>query len=137
MFRRTIALALAGLALAAPPALAHSHTHWNSQMKDATDTASRSAGGCSVKTVKSVWPSRSLLVSCSRSHTTTLVYVFPIGRSGSGHCRIQGTPTSGVSRWGRANVHSSVKVSGDALRVTVTVTAGTAVLSTVSVGYYC
>ena len=137
MVRRTIALALAGLALAAPPALAHSHTHWNSQMKDATEAASRSAGGCSIKTVKSFWPSQSLLVSCGRSQTATLVYVFPIGHSGSGHCRVQGTPTSGVSRWGHAYVHSSVKVSGDTLRVTVTVTAGTAVLSTVSVGYYC
>jgi hypothetical protein len=134
MLRRTIALALAGLALAAPPALAHSH--WNSQMKDATATASRSAGGCSIKTIKTWWPSHSLSISCSRSQTATFVYVFPIGHSGHGHGGVHGKPTSGVSRWGSATVRHSVKIAGDTLRVTVTVTAGTAVLSTVSVGYY-
>jgi hypothetical protein len=136
MFRRTIALALAGLALAAPPALAHSN--WNSQMKHATETASRAAGGCSIKPG---WQHGSLLVTCDSRHTATLVYSFPIGHSshdhgGHGHGGIQGTPTSGVSWWGHATVHHSVKVAGGTLRVTVTVTRGTAVLSSVSVGYY-
>jgi hypothetical protein len=131
MLRRTIALALAGLALAAPPALAHSN--WNSQMKDATQTASRTAGGCSIKPG---WQHGSLFVTCDQRHTATLVYVFPISHSGSGHGGVQGTPTSGVSWWGHATVHHSVKVSGGALRVTVSVTSGKAVLSSVSVGYY-
>jgi hypothetical protein len=126
MLRRTIALALAGLAIAAPPALAHSH--WNSQMKDGTQTASRTAGGCSIKPG---WYHGSLLVSCDSTHTATLTYDFPIGHGGT-----KGTPWCGVSRWGYADVHHSVKVSGSTLRVTVAVKDGTAVLSTVSVGYY-
>jgi hypothetical protein len=132
MLRRTIPLALAGLALAAPSALAHSN--WNSQMKDATQTASRTAGGCSIKPG---WHHGSLFVTCDRRHTATLAYSFPIGHRGSGHCHVQGKPTSGVSWWGHATVHHSVKVAGDTLRVTVTVSAGTADLSSVSVGYYC
>jgi hypothetical protein len=126
MIRRTIALALAGLAIAAPPALAHSQ--WNSQMKNGSDTASRSTGGC---TVKAGWH-HSLVVTCNSRHTATFVYAFPIGHGGQVH----GTPTSGVSSWGRADVHRTVKVSGGMLRVTVTVTDGMAILYTVSVGYY-
>ena len=126
MLRRSIALALAGLAMAAPPALAHSH--WNSQMKDATQTASRSPGGCTIRTGSM---HGSLVVTCDHGHHATLTYVFPIGHGG-----IQGTPWCGVSRWGFATVHHSVKASGDTLRVTVSVAGGTAVLSTVSLGYY-
>jgi hypothetical protein len=127
MVRRTIALALAGLALTATPALAG--THWNSQMKDATRTASRSPGGCGIHP-----GSRrgSLLVTCKGGHTATLVYTFPIGR----HSHVQGTPTCGVSREGDARVHGHVRVSGGSLRVTVTVTRGKARLDTISVGYY-
>lgn len=136
MLRRTITLALAGLALAAPPALAdhHHHTQWHSQMKVATDTASRAAGGC---TVKPGW-NHSLLVTCSSRDTATFVYVFPVSHSGSGPGRVQGTPTSGVSWWGRhgTDVHDSVKVAGTTLRETVTVTDGFAQLFTVNVGYY-
>jgi hypothetical protein len=127
MLRRTIALALAGLAIAAPPALAHSH--WNSQMKDASATASRSSGGC---TIRPGWRHGSLLVTCHSRHTATFVYAFPVSRSG----HVKGTPTSGVSWWGHAEVHRSVKVAGDVLRVTVRVTGGTAQLYSVSVGYY-
>jgi hypothetical protein len=135
MFRRTIAVALAGLAIAAPPALAdHHHTQWHSQMKHAAGTASRAAGGCSIKPA---WQHGSLLVACRSRQTATLVYVFPIGDGGPGHCRIQGKPTSGVSTWGHATVHHSVKVARNALRVTLSVTAGTTDLSSVSVGYYC
>jgi hypothetical protein len=126
MVRRTIALALAGLALAAPPALAG--THWNSQMKDATKTASRSAGGCGIHP-----GSRrgSLRITCRGGHAATLVYTFPLGRHG-----VEGTPTCGISREGNARVHGHVRVAGGSLRVTVTVTRGRAALETISVGYY-
>jgi hypothetical protein len=126
MLRRTITLALAGLAIAAPPALAGHQPQWHSQMKDAVETTSRSAGGC---TVKAGWH-HTLLVTCSR-HTATIVYVFPV--SGGA---VQGKPTSNTSWWGRADVHRSVKVVRDTLRVTVTVANGTAQLNSVSVGYY-
>jgi hypothetical protein len=130
MVRRTIALALAGLALAAPPALAKHHAQWHSQMKDASETASRSAGGC---TIRSGWH-HSLLATCDSRHTATFVYVFPIGHSGS----IHGTPTSGVAWWGHrgTDVQHSVRISGDTLRETVTVSDGFAQLLTVNVGYY-
>jgi hypothetical protein len=132
MFRRTIALALAGMAIAAPPALAdhhhHHHTQWHSLMKPASDTASRSAGGC---TVKPGWRHGSLIVSCNSRETATFVYVFPLG-----HDPVHGTPTSGVSAWGRADIHRGVKVASDSLRMTVTVTDGMAQLSSVNVGYY-
>jgi hypothetical protein len=134
MLRRTIALALAGLAVAAPPALAHSQ--WNALMTYGADTASRTAGGCSLTPG---WY-QSLIVTCDSRHTATLVYVFAIRHSGHGHGGIQGQPTSGVSlrRWGHghADVHSSVKVAGDTLRVTVTVSDGTIQLNSVNVGYY-
>jgi hypothetical protein len=129
MLRRTITLALAGLAIAAPPALAAHHHHqpqWHSQMKDGVDTASRSAADC---TVKAGWR-HTLLVTCSK-HPATIVYVFPV--SGG---TVQGTPTSNTSWWGRADVHRTVKIVGNTLRVTVTVANGTAQLKSVSVGYY-
>jgi hypothetical protein len=132
MVRRTIALALAGLAIAAPPALAQHGAQWHSQMKNATDTASRTAGGCSIK---AGWHG-SLVVRCDSRHTATLVYSFPVSHSGSGSGKVQGTPTSGVSWWGGADVHRSVRVAADTLRVTVTVSSGTAQLNSVSVGYY-
>jgi hypothetical protein len=132
MVRRTIALALAGLAIAAPPALANYTALWHSQMKNATDTASRTAGGCSIKRG---WHG-SLVVACAGKHTASLVYVFPVSHSGPGPGKVQGKPTSGVSWWGRADVHRSVKVAVDTLRVTVTVSNGTAQLNSVSVGYY-
>jgi hypothetical protein len=132
MVRRTIALALAGLALAAPPALADHGAQWHSQMKSAADTASRTAGGCSIK---AGWH-QSLVVACTRKQTASLVYAFPVSHSGQGPGKVQGTPTCGVSWWGRANVHRSVKVVSGTLRVTVTVSDGTAQLNSVSVGYY-
>jgi hypothetical protein len=127
MIRRTIALALAGLAIAAPPALAKHQAHWHSQMKDATQTASRSDGGCTIKPGSHT----SLLVTCTSRQTATLVYTFPVG-----HDNVHGTPTSGVCAWGRAEIHRGVKVAGDSLRMTVTVTDGMAELSSVNVGYY-
>jgi hypothetical protein len=132
MVRRTIALALAGLAIAAPPALATYTPQWHSQMQDATHTASRTAGGCSIRPG---WH-QSLIVACAGKHAASLVYAFPVSSSGRGPAKVQGKPTSGVSWWGRADVHRSVNVAGDTLRVTVTVSNGTAQLNSVSVGYY-
>jgi hypothetical protein len=125
--RTTVALALASLAIAAPSAFAKSH--WNSQMKSATSTASRSAGGC---TIKSGWHHGSLDVSCARGHRATLTYAFPLGRDG-----IQGKPWCSVMGWfDPSKVNRSWKVSGTTLRISVTVSDAPAFLSSVSVGYY-
>jgi hypothetical protein len=134
MLRRIIPLALAGLAIAAPQALAQNHAQWHSQMKPATDTSSRSPGGC---TIQSGW-NHSLLVTCDGGHTATFVYVFTVSHRGHGSGKVQGTPTSGVAWWGHhgTDVHSSVKASGGTLRQTVTVTHGSADLFSVNVGYY-
>ena len=126
MLRRIIWLALAGLAIAAPPALADSH--WNSQMKSAAETASRSAGGCTI----TPHSHGMLTVSCDRRDQATLTYSFPLNKGG----RIHGTPWCSVTWWGYAEVHRSWNVVNKTLRVTVTVTDGTATLSTVNVGYY-
>lgn len=126
MLRRTIALALAGLAIAAPSAFAKSH--WNSQMKSASETASRSAGGCRI----TPHSHGTLTVSCDRHDQATLTYAFSLGKSSS----IKGTPWCSVTWVGYAEVHRSWNVASKTLRVTVTVTDGTATLSTVNVGYY-
>ncbi|HEY2868606.1 MAG TPA: hypothetical protein VGJ11_03810 [Gaiellales bacterium] len=126
MLRRTIALALAGLAIAAPSALAKSH--WNSQMKSGTATASRSAGGCTLTNRSH----GTLAVSCNRSDHATLTYSFPLSKGSS----INGTPWCRVNWAGLAEVHRSCKIVSGTLRVTVTVTDGSATISTVNVGYY-
>jgi len=129
MLRRTILLALAGLAIAAPSASAKSHTHWYSQMQNATQTASRSMGGC---TIANGSYQGSLAVSCGHGDEATLTYSFPLGGK-----HIKGQPWCGVTRWwGFADVHRSWRISGGALRVTVTVADGDVMLSTVNVGYY-
>ena len=89
MLRRMIALALAGLAVVAPPALAS--PHWNSQFKNGTATASRDAGGCSIGQGSRAG---SLLVTCARHQEAALVYVFPTGHAA------QGRPSYGVSATG-------------------------------------
>jgi hypothetical protein len=126
MLRRIILLALACMALAAPPALADSH--WNSQMKHASATASRSAGGCTITAVGS--QPGPLAVTCGHREHATLVYSFPI-RNGA---QITGKPWCGVTSSGP--VSHTWKISGGALLVTVTVKEGRAQLSTISVGYY-
>jgi hypothetical protein len=128
MLRRMITLALAGLAIAAPPALANSHWHWTSRMQDATAAASRSPGGCSIKPGSQ---QGSLLVACDHGKQATLTYAFPLGKGG-----IQGKPWCGVARWGFADVSHSWRVSGGTLRVNVKVTNGMVQLYTVGVGYY-
>jgi hypothetical protein len=124
--RTTIGLALAGLAIAAPSAFANSH--WNSQMKSATATASRSAGGCTITP-----HSRGVLgVSCSGGDEATLTYAFPLKKG----ITIKGTPWCDVKWMGYADVHNRCSVVSQTLRVTVTVADGYASLSTVNVGYY-
>lgn len=123
--RTTIALALASLAIAAPSAFAKSH--WNSQMKNATATASRSAGGCTITT-----PHGKLAVSCSGGDQATLTYNFPLAKG----VTIKGTPWCDVKWMGYADVRHDWDLVNHTLRVTVTVTHGFATLSTVNVGYY-
>ena len=126
MLRRMIALALAGLAVAAPPALAS--PHWNTQIKNASDTASRVAGGCSFDKGSR---SGSLLVTCPDNHQATLVYVFTTSHTA------QGTPMVGVTGFGWARVSRSSKVGSKSIRVTVTVYGSASIqLNTVSVCYY-
>ena len=126
MLRRTIALALAGLAVAAPPALAS--PHWNSQFKNGTATASRDAGGCSIGQGSRAG---SLLVTCARDHEAALVYVFPTRHTA------QGRPSYGVSATGWGRLYGSAKVAGDSIRLTLTVGSHSSVeLNTVHVSYY-
>jgi len=132
MLRKTIGLALAGLAIAAPPALAKSH--WNAQWKYATATASRSAGSCSINPGSH---QGSLVVACNRGEQATLTYAFPIrSSSGPGSGSITGRPWCEASWWGYAHVGHSCRTSGTTLRVTVTVADDTAWLNSVNVGYY-
>lgn len=126
MLRRTIALALAGLAVAAPPALAS--PHWNSQFKYGSATASRDDGGCSLGQGSRAG---SLLVTCTGNHQASLVYVF------STRHRAHGRPTYGVSATGRGRLYGSAKVAGHSIRVTLTVCSDSSVeLNTVNVSYY-
>jgi hypothetical protein len=126
MLRRMIVLALAGIAVSAPPALAS--LHWNSQMKHGSATASRKAGGCTFAAGSQVG---SLLVTCGTHEYAKLTYVFSSSKT------VQGKATRAVSRTGRAGVQSTVSVKGTLLTVTVTVSgAGSAQVNTVSVGYY-
>ena len=124
--RTTIALALAGLAIAAPSAFARSH--WNSQMMNASATASRSAGGCTITP-----RSHGVLgVSCDRGDRATLTYAFALKKG----VTVKGTPWCSVRWMGYADVHRSCSIVRRTLRVTVTVSDGYAALSTVNVGYY-
>jgi hypothetical protein len=121
-----IALALAGLAVAAPPALAS--PHWNTQIKNASDTVSRVAGGCSFDKGSRTG---SLLVACPDNHRATLVYVFTTSRAP------QGTPMVRMAGMGWGRVYDSAKVSGKSIRVTVTVVGYARVqLNTITVSYY-
>ncbi len=125
MLRRTIALALAGLAVAAPPALG-SPPHWNSQVKNGAATASRDGDGCRFDASS---PTGELVVSCPRHRSATLTYVFFTQH------RAMGIPTGAISASGWAYVAGPVAMSGTSLRVTVRV-HGTATVNTVSVEYY-
>ncbi|MGZ4613233.1 MAG: hypothetical protein ACXV1K_08700 [Kineosporiaceae bacterium] len=122
-----IALALAGLAVAAPPALAS--PHWNTQIKNASDTASRAAGGCSFDQGSRAG---SLLVTCPDNHRATLVYMFTTSHT------VQGTnPMVRVAGGGWGRVDESAKASGKTIRVTLTVSGHAYIqLSTITVCYY-
>jgi hypothetical protein len=126
MLRRMIALALAGLAVAAPPALAS--PHWNTQLKNASATASRDAGSCAIGAGSRAG---SLLVTCADHERATLVYVFSMKH------RVQGRPTASVSATRWWGVWSSATTSGKTIRVTVTVYGDVSTqLNSVTVGYY-
>jgi hypothetical protein len=121
-----IVLAMAGLAVAAPPAFAS--PHWNSQRKPASATASRDAGKCAISPGSRAG---SLLVTCPDYETATFVYVF------STKHEAKGRPMSGVSATRPWGVWGQAKVMGKAIRVTVTVYGGGSTqLDSVSVGYY-
>ncbi|HEY2788641.1 MAG TPA: hypothetical protein VGI72_04250 [Gaiellales bacterium] len=121
-----IALALAGLAVVAPPALAS--PHWNTQIKNASDTASRVAGGCSIDKGSRTG---SLLVNCPDHHSATLVYLFTTRHS------VQGKPWARVGDTGWGRVDESAQVSGKSIRVTLTVSGHARVqLTTITVCYY-
>jgi hypothetical protein len=126
MFRRTFVLAAVGLAVTASPALAD--YHWHSQMKHGSATASRSAGGCSMRAGSDAG---SLRITCPSHHSATLSYVFP------GSHRVHGHPRAGVDGWGSAKLKSAVKVAGSSVTITLTVSGGgTRQVDSVSVGYY-
>jgi hypothetical protein len=126
MLRRITLLALAGMALAASPALAE--CHWNSQMKDASQTASRSPGGCSISAVGS--RPGPLSVTCGHREHATLVYSFPIRKGAV----ITGKPWCGVTS--SLPLTCTWKISRAALLVTIPVKEGRVRISTISVGYY-
>ena len=126
MLRRMIALALAGLVVAAPPALAS--PRWNSQTKNASATASRVAGGCSFD--QGSRPG-SVLVNCTGSHQASLVYVFTTTS------KAQKSPMLLVSGFGWAHVRRSMQVTSRSIRVTLTISGYAHIqLNTVTVSYY-
>ncbi len=125
MLRRMIALALAGLAVAAPPALG-SPPHWNSQVKNGAATASRDGNGC---TFTAGPRAGALTVSCPRHRSATLLYVFVAKR------HPWGMPTFAISTDGWGHVWGFATASGKSVRLTVTV-HGTVTVDTVSVEYY-
>jgi hypothetical protein len=125
MFRRTILLATVGLALAATPALAD--CQWQSQMKQGTATASRALGAC---TVRAGSHAGSLRVTCPSHHSASLTYLFAGTHKVYGHARV------GIDAWGSAKLSSAIKASSSSIQVTLTVSAGTTQVDSVSVCYY-
>ena len=125
MFRRSILMAIVGLALAASPALAD--CQWHSQMKQGTTTASRVMGACSARAGSHAG---SLRVRCPSGHKASLTYLFSGTHNVYGHARI------GVDAWGSAKLSSLLRVSSSSIRVTVTVSGGTTQVDSVSIGYY-
>lgn len=124
MLKRTILLAMVGLAVAATPALAS--CHWYAQMKKGSATTSRTLGKCSLR----AGHHGSVRVTCPSHRSATLTYVFT-----STH-KVKGQPRAGIAAWGDAKVGSAVTVTGSSIHVKVTVSSGTADVAFVSVGYY-
>lgn len=126
MFRRTFVLALVGLAVTASPALAD--YQWHSHMKHGTATASRTAGGCSIR---AGWDPGSLRITCPSHHSASLTYLFPDSRGVHGRLRV------GIDGWGSAKLKSAFKTDRSSIRVTLTVSGpGTRQVDSVSIGYY-
>jgi hypothetical protein len=117
------------LALSAAPALADNcQYHLHSQMVSGSQTSSRQSGGCSIASSRGA-----LTVGCRGREKATLVYTFSTGRYA-----VHGTPMGWpyASRSYHTDVEVSAKVSGTTIRVTVTVSGGTATIDSVCVGYY-
>jgi hypothetical protein len=125
MLKRTILLAMVGLAVAATPALAS--CHWYAQMKKGSATTSRTLGKCSLRAGDH---HGSVRVTCPSHRSATLTYVFT-----STH-KVKGQPRAGIAASGDAKVGSAVTVTGSSIHVTVTVSGGTTEVGSVSVGYY-
>jgi hypothetical protein len=125
MLRRMILLAMAGLAVAAPPALAS--CHWNSQMKNASATASRDPRGCSIGA--GAYPG-SLLVTCPRHQHASFVYVF------SSRHKVEGRASAHISATGWGGASSQINVKHGSVSVTVSVWGPSVQLNTVSIAYY-
>lgn len=124
MLRRTLALAAVALAVTASPALAS--RQWHSQMKHGSDTASRSAGGC---TLSPGWMPHSLRIDCPSHHHATLTYVFPC------HDGVYGQPRVGVFGYG-TSIRDQVSDSKRTIQVTLTVSGSGSQVNSVGVGYY-
>jgi hypothetical protein len=124
MLRRPRALAAVALAVTASPALAS--VQWHSQMKYGSDTASRSAGGC---TISPGWLPHSLRIDCPSHHHATLTYAFTC------HDGVNQTPRVGVYGYG-SSIRSQVSVGTKTIRVTLTVSGSRSQVNSVGVGYY-
>ncbi len=127
MIRRIAMLLTLVLALTAAPAFAGTQYRLHTQMKGGSATSSRHRGGCGVA-------SRShgeLAVTCHGRSKATLVYTFS-----TGHSRAYGKPMSWIHAYGHVHVSRSTRVSGHAIRVTVTIAGGSVTVDSVCVTYY-
>ena len=117
------------LALGAAPASASDHHyHLHTLMANASATSSRQRGGCTV----AAGSHSSLSVRCPDGHAkATLVYTFSTGGRS-----VVGRAWGWAYAHGHADVDSSITVTGHTIRLTVTVSRGTASISSVCVRYY-
>ena len=128
MLRRITMLATLVLALTAAPAFASTYT-LHTQMASGVDTSSRQSGGCHI----SPGSHGSLVVACRGHEKATLTYTFSSGRR-----PVHGRPMGWAwySRSWYTTVGVSTKATGRTIRVTVTVSGGTATVDSVCVSYY-
>lgn len=123
-------LATLALGLSSAPALADGYQyHLHTQMLSGSQTSSRQSGGCSITSYRGA-----LTVGCRGSEKATLVYTFSTG----GHA-VHGTPMGWAyaTRSYHTEVDVSARTSGTTtIRVTLTVSGGTATIGSVCVGYY-
>jgi hypothetical protein len=118
-------LATLALALGVVPAYAHD-VRLHMQTANGSETSSRQGGGCSITR-----SSGSLVVGCTARERATLVYTFS-----SGTDAVRGVPSGWPYDSGHATVRSSTTASGRTIRLTVTVTGGSATITSVCVSYY-